>query len=226
MNVNKRCGCYVERDAATGVLHAISKCQQHQDMLRQEMASEEAHYQRLGAMDHPEVYVREFKECFGPLTPRPSPLGENSALEIGAGTSPYIDMIRKASYSYAALETSPFAVEWLRQHAGIAVIRRNWEDGGSGLTYSLILAAHCIEHMKHAPNAIKTMANELAPLGRLYIIVPDDEDLCNPDHWWFFTPATLCQAVEAAGLQVQQLSVKRRVKREQFIYCQAIKPDK
>lgn len=220
MSVNTRCNCVVVCDKDTQVLKALSKCRHHVHVLLNEMRVEEEHYQRLGALEHPEVYIREFEECFGPL-----PKGQNPALEIGAGTSPYIRMIQDAGYAYTAIESSPFAAKWLRNVVGdMAVTEGDWEKLPTQNRYSLIFAPHVIEHMQHAPNAIKKMAADLIPGGLLYIIVPNDEDLCNPDHWWFFTESTLRRTVEAAGLRVDIMTSRRRVKHEEFIYCKAVKP--
>lgn len=220
MSVNTRCDCVVVLDKATMVLKCLSKCRFHVQELLREMRSEEEHYASLGALDHPEVYIQEFEECFGQL-----PKGQNPALEIGAGTSPYIRMFQDAGYAYTAIESSPFAAKWLRNAVGdMAVTEGDWEKLPSQNRYSVIFAPHVIEHMNHAPSAIKKMAGDLIPGGLLYIIVPNDEDLCNPDHWWFFNTESLRVTVEAAGLRVDIMTSRRRVKHEEFIYCKAVKP--
>lgn len=222
-NLNKRCPCLVLLDKPTGVLHGITKCRNHVQMLLQEMRDEGQHYASLGATEHPEIYITEFEECFGKL-----PLGNGRALEIGAGTSPYVRMLQEAGYAYTAVEPSPFAADWLEQtHPSVKALRTGWEELPAEQLqppYSLILAAHSIEHMRHGPDAIKKMASVLSPDGSLYIIVPNNEDLCNPDHWWFFTEDTLARSVHAAGLRVHTMTMRRRIAREQFIYCRAIKP--
>lgn len=219
-NCNKRCDCHVQADPATGVLRGYTKCRHHVRALLKEMRDEQVHYASLGAMDHPDAYITEFTECFGPL----ATVDGGAALEIGAGTSPYIPMLQDCGYTYTAVESSPFAAAWLRQQPAVEVIEQDWEQMHQRLPVSLILAAHCIEHMRDAPLAVQQMANVLVPGGLLYIIVPNDEDLCNPDHWWFFTEASLRATVERAGLQVKTITSRRRIERESFIYCQAVKP--
>lgn len=220
VNINQRCDCYVQRDRATGVLRGYTKCRLHVKELIKAELDQQAHYKSLGALDHPDVYIREFEDCFGPLPSNPGSV----ALEIGAGTSPYIPMLLASNYSYGCVEPSPFAANWLRNQAGVgAVFDADWERLEAPAPVDLILAAHCIEHMQNAPQAVQKMADALRPGGRLFVIVPDDQDLCNPDHWWFFTEATLRRTVEAAGLQVEVMTSRRRVAHEKFIYCAASK---
>jgi len=79
--------------------------------------------------------------------------------------------------------------------------------------------------MKDAPAAVKKMANHLMPGGMLYILVPDDTDLTNPDHLWFFNRVSLARVMALAGLEVESIVLRQRVPHEQFIYCKAKKPE-
>lgn len=81
-----------------------------------------------------------------------------------------------------------------------------------------------IEHLDDAPAAIAGLAGMLTPGGELWIVIPDDSDPCNPDHVWFFAEASLRRAVELAGLVVARMRSFRRIAREEFIYCRAVKP--
>lgn len=89
--------------------------------------------------------------------------------------------------------------------------------------YSLLLAAHVLEHLRDAPAAVDLCAGWLLPGGELWIIVPDDTDPVNPEHEWVFTPASLRRCVEDAGLTVERIEVRRRIERERFIYLRARK---
>lgn len=219
-NLNKKCDCHVQPDPASGILRCYTKCRFHVRELIDEMRNEQTHFESLGALHHPEKYIEEFDECFARLLPAPPAA---SCLEIGAGTSPYIKMLQDRGYRYTAIESSPWAAQWLRQQPAVSVIEGDWETIETPRPVSLILAAHCIEHMKDAPGAIKKMADALVTGGVLYIIVPDNEDLCNPDHWWFFTDWSLRAAVEKAGFRVNTMATRRRIEREKFIYCEAVK---
>jgi hypothetical protein len=54
--------------------------------------------------------------------------------------------------------------------------------------------------------------------------VPDDSDPVNPDHLWHFDERTLRGCVEAAGLVVERLVVRKYIERENFLYVRARKP--
>ena len=90
--------------------------------------------------------------------------------------------------------------------------------------YALILAAHVLEHLDDAPAAAAKCARLLAPGGELWVVVPDDSDPCNPDHVWMGGPDAWRACVEAAGLAVERVAVRRYIQREQFVYIRARKP--
>jgi SAM-dependent methyltransferase len=223
-NVNNRCPCVVVVDEETGVLKAVSKCDFHVAALKQELGDESAHYHRLGAIDNPGTYWPEFEAVLGPVPP-----GNGAVLEIGCGTSPYAEKFLQLGYRYVGLDTSPFVVDWMQNKFGrdkIVMGSTNWDKADASAaanTYDIVLAAHCVEHFKNAPHGVKKMAQVTKPGGTVYIIVPNDEDLCNPDHLWFFNEETLRKTVEAAGLMVQRLGSQQIVPHEMFMYCKAAK---
>jgi len=217
-----RCGCATSPDPSSGVLRSVSRCPAHAAGRRDPATLDEAYYRSLGALDAdaPERYVGELTEALGEIPVAP-PGGK--AMEIGCGASPYVGAIRDAGWRYFGADPSPWAVGWLVDQ-GVEAACTGLEGVGGFLFPALILAAHSLEHMADAPAAVRKCADLLTPGGELWLIVPDDSDLLNPDHVWFFTPATLRSCLEAAGLAVVRLEVRRRVEKELFIYARARKP--
>lgn len=215
-----RCGCVVEPCPSSGVLRSVTKCAAHRRAYRDPATLDERYYRDLGVFGET-AHLAELLEALGPF---PAASGDRQALEIGCGCSPYAGAIKAAGWRYVGIDASPWAAEWTRDRWGVSTLAEPLESFDFLQPCGLILAAHVLEHLDDAPGEVRKLARALAPGGELWVIVPDDSDLCNPDHLWFFTEATLRATVEAAGLSVVGLSVFRRVRHERFIYCRAVRP--
>lgn len=212
------CGCTVAPDPASGVLRSLTKCASHCRAYRDPATLDEAYYRELGVFGET-AHLPEILEALGPF---PAASGTRQAIEIGCGCSPYVGAIKAAGWRYTGIDSSPFAARWTAQRWSVGTITGPFTSlpGPCGL----ILAAHVVEHLDDAPGSIVAMAAVMEPGGELWIVVPDDSDLANPDHLWFFSEATLRRTIEAAGLKVTRLCSFRRIERENFIYCRAAKP--
>lgn len=225
-SMREPCGCELEIDDRCGALHSILKCDKHKSKQREITGLDAAYYGELGAIDDNAIppHIREFEDAFGKL----DAAGGKDALEIGAGASRYVPMILDAGYSsYNAIEPSAWACEWLKNKypKNVWTFQMAWEDYVTDpLRYDMILSAHSLERMIDAPSALQKMADHLNPGGRLFIVIPDDSDLTNPDHLWFFNKNTLDHAMELAGLTVEIMKVRKIVAHENFIFCMARKP--
>ena len=70
---------------------------------------------------------------------------------------------------------------------------------------------------------LSNLRNTLLSGGRLVVLVPDDRDLTNPDHLWFFNVDGLQKMITAAGFTVTEIHQKSIVKHEDFIFCTALR---
>jgi predicted SAM-dependent methyltransferase len=84
--------------------------------------------------------------------------------------------------------------------------------------YDVIVLAHGLEHFENAPVMLEKVFCLLKESGILCLLVPDDADLGNPDHRWFFTEASIRRWVEEAGFVNVKALTKRVVPWENFIY--------
>lgn len=220
------CGCVVAPSPTYGVLRSVAKCPKHRREHHDPATLDEAYYRENGALDAdaPVRYVGELVEALGEL---PEPSRQPAfAMEIGCGVSPYAGTLRALGYAYFGIDASPWAVAWMRRAfgqnaAGVADFESLRLSQGN---YALILAAHVFEHLSYASTALQHAADCLAPGGELWLIVPDDEDQCNPDHLWFADESGWRRLVEAAGLVVERSTTIRRIERESFVYLKARKP--
>jgi SAM-dependent methyltransferase len=178
----------------------------------------------------PTAHLAELVEALGPF---PGPIGsKRQALEIGCGVSPYCGGMLAAGYQYTGVDPSAWAASWMQAAYAVNVVQmpiQNWWRTGWGREhlrerYDFVLGAHVIEHLDDGPAALAQIAQRVAPGGELWLVVPDDSDLCNPDHLWFFNETSLRGNLVQAGLQVAKVCSFQRVAHERFIYCRAIQP--
>lgn len=225
---HQACGCLVIRDPDWQVLRAVEKCEFHRAWLRSQPCGQ-AYYEQLHCFDADGTprctsYVEQLQEAVGAF---PLAAAGARAIEIGCGVSMYAGAILAAGYTYQAWEPDVWAATWTRQHYKVPVTTLPFETAPPGDVgrFQLVLCAHAVEHMPHAPRALRELGNLLRPGGVLYIVVPDDTDLCNPDHHWFFSAETLQRTIERVGLKVDRLETRKYIDRENFLYCLAHKPE-
>lgn len=218
MNPNPHCSCQNAVHSPTGAIRAVSKCEPHRRAYRDPTTLDERYFVENAAFGG--THLPELLEALGPF---PAAMGSRAALEIGCGCSPYAGAIRAAGWRYSGIDVSPWAARWTAGRYGVSTWVADWESWSPPGPCGLILAAHVIEHLIDAPAAFAKIAASLEPKSELWIVIPDDSDLANPDHLWFFNEQSLTRAVSLAGLRVAALAKFRRIERENFLYCRAIK---
>lgn len=220
------CGCEVITDTATGILRSSKKCVRHKRM-RAKQPTGLAYYQGLGTVCHDgkpanvDTYVSEFIENMGDL--EPACLHKSRLLlEVGCGMSPYVEYIRRRGYLYIGIDPDPQVAVWMQSTYGAKCYCGKFPECHV-VQVDAILMAHVLEHIEDAPGALRECHKSLKPNSCLYIIVPDDSDLANPDHLWFFSKSGLCSLLESLNFAVAHAAEAQIVKKEKFIYIKARK---
>jgi len=221
------CGCVNEISEPFGVLHSVEKCEAHRGERKEAGELGREYYESLGTikdgMPRCSDYMSQITEALG-LFPQRKRNNSPSALEIGCGISMYAPELFQCGHAYLGIDASAWACEFTATAFCATTIQTTLEDFTVPLEVELILAAHVLEHLDDAPAAIEKCSQLLQPDGQLWLIVPDDSDPLNPDHLWFFNEDTLRSCIEAAGLVVEKLAIRKYIDRENFIYCRARKP--
>jgi len=143
------------------------------------------------------------------------------ALDIGAGIGHYGSWLLRLGYSYEALEPFDWAGKYIEGCLGGPVHRCGFDElEAPDGSYQLIVAGHCLEHLPDARVSLDKMLRLLDPQGWLLILIPDDTDLGNPDHLWFFKERTLTMWLEERDCEVKSV-VRSIVPWEKFMYFAA-----
>jgi SAM-dependent methyltransferase len=146
----------------------------------------------------------------------------HKALDVGAGIGIYAPWLLRCGYFYEAVDSSPWAVKYIEGAYGGPVHRVAFEDFPVGkLKYDIVISGHCLEHFHDARTALERMAMLLKPKGILLLVIPDNSDLLNPDHHWFFTQAGIERWLHDLQLCDIRTIEKQIVPREKFIYVAA-----
>jgi len=144
-------------------------------------------------------------------------------LEVGAGIGRVAPMYLRLGFDYEALEGSRWASEYMANAYGVQVYNEPFETFDPGKRYDLVACDHTLEHFARADLALEKLTSLVKDNGYLFILVPDNSDLYNPDHFWFFDEGVLTSWAQAAGLAVRGCVRKNVTPREDFIYFLAQK---
>lgn len=207
-------------------IESLAKCDFHVEYLR-DQPRDRRYYQILGVIDEhqqltPNRQAEEFIEQFGPIPRAAYP--KSQVLEIGCGCSTYVEIFRQAGYEYLGLDNNAYAQEWTSHTWDARVILGRFPQDIEG-RFEAVLAPHIIEHLRNAPDALEQIYKKyLKANGHLFLIIPDDADLYNPDHLWFFNADNLHKLIEHIGFVDVRITTRRVIDREMFLYCYARKP--
>ncbi len=220
------CGCVTGVSSWCGVITSLSKCDHHTRLAGAETRSPRSHYESMGCavngIPQCATYIAELMECIDIV---PS-LGDETCIEMGCGCSMYAPLVSQLGYRYVGVDQCEWAAKWTRSAHCVTVLNCYIEEASMHIERDyagLIIAAHVLEHLPKPREALSLMHGLLRPGKPLALIVPNDEDLVNPDHFWFFSEKTLKLALETSGFKVDTIQSRRRIAREQFIYVKATK---
>ena len=140
-------------------------------------------------------------------------------IEIGSGTGRLVPLFLRLGVNYVGIETNPWACKYVANSYFVPVIERHFEDiEVDDNCFDYVVCIHTLEHLKKADFAFEKMARILKPGGIMFIEIPDDTDLYNPDHFWFFNESVLTGWAEKIGLKKIGFLKQKIVERENFLY--------
>lgn len=221
------CGCVNAVDESTGVMKCTHKCKHHTSYKNNHPAGKD-YYERLGVIQdgipHCSIHITELRnglKAAGVSIPKSC---GGTVIEIGGGASMYCPEFLSLGYQYLGVEPSAWGSLWTKSVFNVPMYTGSWEEFTVHDKVDLIFSAHCFEHLADSPAAIRKAYDSLISGGHLCLVLPDDSDQTNPDHFWFYTPATLRSLLSTVGFHEIAISTLKIVQHENFIYCLARKP--
>jgi 2-polyprenyl-3-methyl-5-hydroxy-6-metoxy-1,4-benzoquinol methylase len=212
------CGCLIDV-GPFGIRRCVGKCHDHVYRLHEILSDREKYYRPV--TENKGNHVAEFEDG---MLPMEAAIGDGLCIEVGCGVSPYTEMVTRAGFHYLGIDSDRYAFTTMHE-MGFPIELGPVDDISRFPQCEAIIAAHVLEHLKDAPAAFANWCSRLLPGGILYLIVPNDRDLANPDHWWFFNEHSLLRMATANGLSVERMERRSIVSHEDFLYLKGRKTD-
>lgn len=211
------CGCVNEVQPNTS-LRAVHKCEAH--AAARNVITGHDYYREFGVISAndmllPTNHMRELTDALGPFE------AGRQAFEVGSGCSPYFFPLIDLGFKYTGCDESEYACRVMRRHGAPMYLSAFEKLTAITRRADVVLAMHVLEHMVNPASALCKMREMLYHGGKVYILVPNNEDPVNPDHLWTFNPTALKIMLVDAGLRVVQMSVRKHIDRESWIYVKA-----
>lgn len=154
--------------------------------------------------------------------------GGGRLVDVGIGTGLLLHLARERGFEALGCEISPGAAERAREEFGVEVRVGDFleEAFGGDEAPDAISMADVVEHTPDPRRFLEHAAQVLRPGGGLFVAVPNHRStlywaadviaripgvsamaqrLYVPNHYWYFTPATLARLVEECGFEVKDV---------------------
>ena len=156
-------------------------------------------------------------------------------LEIGCGKGFLLRAAKQIGFSAQGVELSPTSAEAARKNAGVPVFCGTTEEylqTGKSHMFDVVIARHCIEHLRDPRATLCKIGEMLAPGGMIAIVVPNSSSLasrlfgrywewmCPPAHLFHFSPKSLNALL--ASLQFEKIKMRTRRGDARNLYLEAL----
>jgi len=149
--------------------------------------------------------------------------GGGRLVDVGIGTGLLLHLAREGGFEPLGVEISPGAAEKAREEFGVEVRVGDFLEVAPDEPAAAITMADVLEHTRDPRRFLARAVELLRPGGALFVAVPNHRStlfwaadvlarvpglaaivgrLYVPNHYYYFTPATLARLVESVGLRV------------------------
>jgi len=139
-----------------------------------------------------------------------------SVLDVGCGYGYFVRSALAGGYDAYGVDLSADGVREAAKHAPGRVFRGTIDtvEALAGRRFDVVFASHLIEHLTEPRRFLSELVNRLSDRGIVVLVTPNIESLLArvsgsrwvsfkiPEHVAYYTPKTLGQLAEAAGLEV------------------------
>lgn len=152
--------------------------------------------------------------------------GGGRLVDVGIGTGLLLHLAREGGFEPLGVEISPGAAEKAREEFGVEVRVGDFLEVAPDEPAAAITMADVLEHTRDPRRFLARAVELLRPGGALFVAVPNHRStlfwaadvlarvpglapmvsrLYVPNHYYYFTPATLARLVESVGLRVVEV---------------------
>jgi len=152
--------------------------------------------------------------------------GGGRLVDVGIGTGLLLHLAREGGFQPLGVEISPGAAEKARDEFGVEVRVGDFLEVAPDEPAAAITMADVLEHTRDPRRFLARAVELLRPGGALFVAVPNHRStlfwaadvlarvpglasmvsrLYVPNHYYYFTPATLARLVESVGLRVVEV---------------------
>lgn len=152
--------------------------------------------------------------------------GGGKLIDVGIGTGLLLHLAREGGFTPLGVEISPGAAAKAREEFGVEVQVGDFLAADVGDAPAAITMADVVEHTRDPRRFLTRAVELLRPGGALFVAVPNHrstlfwaadllarvpalkpmvERLYVPNHYYYFTPATLVRLLESVGLRVVEV---------------------
>jgi 2-polyprenyl-3-methyl-5-hydroxy-6-metoxy-1,4-benzoquinol methylase len=152
--------------------------------------------------------------------------GGGRLVDVGIGTGLLLHLAREGGFEPLGVEISPGAADKAREEFGVEVRVGDFLEVAPDEPASAITMADVLEHTRDPRRFLARAVELLRPGGALFVAVPNHRStlfwaadvlarvpglapmvsrLYVPNHYYYFTPATLARLVESVGLRVVEV---------------------
>lgn len=152
--------------------------------------------------------------------------GGGTLVDVGIGTGLLLHLAEEGGFKALGCEISPGAAAKAHEEFGVEVRVGDFLKAEFDQPLDAITMADVVEHTPNPREFVERAAKVLRPGGGLFVAVPNHRStlywaadiisripgiaamakrLYVPNHYWYFTPATLAQLVEECGFEVKEV---------------------
>jgi len=149
--------------------------------------------------------------------------GGRRLLDVGVGTGLFLHLAREAGWDASGVDICAEAARGAEAEFGLPVTVGDFESAPLGGGYDAITMADVLEHTRNPRDFLARARELLVPGGVLYVAVPNHRSLVFatadrlgrlpgargivdrlyvPNHYYYFTPATLTRLLREVGFAV------------------------
>jgi len=148
----------------------------------------------------------------------PKKIGLKNVIEIGSGIGRLIPMFLKQGLDYSCVEFNSWACNYIENCFDVETHNVDFNKFENNKKYDLVVCIHILEHFYNSEEIFEKLVNLVDNGKYLFIEIPNDKDLYNPDHFSFFNKDVLIKWSKEYNLKLVGFTTKKLNDKEDYMY--------